>query len=318
MLVGSYCGCARGVTPFLTTPLSSRPWRLTAARRRISPRLVGGGQRHELPEDLDRIVTLAIRIDARLEDRRRMAKQRSPPRYFSTCRRPSPTPLVQRSSTHTPAKTESGVEAEVMMVDLSKLTKRRTGQMDESLGMPVLWRNRTLYLDLPGKRARPLVERGALVGAFQIESSTRSHICLPVTLNWTGGTKRTSALLDSGAEESFLDAEAAVRWGIPLVEVSRPLVANSLNGQNIGGITKATIPLHLLVSGNHQETISLLIIDTPYSPVILGHPWMVKHSGGGLEEPRDLGLEPHLFDKVSPEVSFSGCCSSARGSSEPS
>ena len=33
-----------------------------------------------------------------------------------------------------------------------------------------------------------------------------------------------------------------------------------------------------MISGNHQDTISLLIIDTPHSPVILGHPWMVKHS----------------------------------------
>ena len=55
-------------------------------------------------------------------------------------------------------------------------------------------------------------------------------------------------------------------------------MANSLNGQNIGHITKATIPIQLQVSGNHKEKISLLIIDTPHSPVILGHPWMVKHS----------------------------------------
>ena len=62
------------------------------------------------------------------------------------------------------------------------------------------------------------------------------------------------------------------------MEISRPLVASSLNGQRIGRITKPTIPLRLLVSGNHQETISLLIIDTPHSLVILGHPWMVKHN----------------------------------------
>ena len=116
------------------------------------------------------------------------------------------------------------------------------------------------------------------MGVIPIESSTRSRTCLLVILNWTAGTKKTSALLDSGAEESFLDAGAAARWGIPLVEVSHPLVANSLDGQRIGRITKAIIPLRLLVSGNHQETISLLIIDTPHSPVILGHLWMVKHN----------------------------------------
>ena len=99
-----------------------------------------------------------------------------------------------------------------------------------------------------------------------------------MTLDWLEGTQKTSALLDSGAKECFLDAETAVRWGIPLVEVSHLLVSNSLNGQNIGCITKATIPLRLLISGNHQEEISLLIIDTPHSPVILGHPWMVRYS----------------------------------------
>ena len=141
------------------------------------------------------------------------------------------------------------------------------------LGMPILRWSGALCLELPGKSAHPLVERGGLVGVYHIESSTRSRTCQPVTLDWPEGTQRTLALLSS-----FLDAETAVRWGIPLVEVSRPLVANSLNGQNIGRITKATIPLRLLISSNHQEKISLFLIDTPYSPVILGHPWMVKHS----------------------------------------
>ena len=137
---------------------------------------------------------------------------------------------------------------------------------------------RALRLKLPCKRACPLVEGGALVGVFSIKSSTYSRTCLPVILDWLGGTWKTSALLDSGVKDSFLDAETAIRWGIPRVEVFCPLVANSLNGQNIGRITKATIPLRFCISGNHQEEILLLIIDTPHSPVILGHPWMVKHS----------------------------------------
>ena len=61
------------------------------------------------------------------------------------------------------------------------------------------------------------------------------------------------------------------------MEVSRPLVASSLNRQRLGRITKATRPLKMRISGNHQEEISLLIIDTPHSPVVLGHPWMAKH-----------------------------------------
>ena len=119
------------------------------------------------------------------------------------------------------------------------------------------------------------------MGVSHLESSSKNHCtCLPVTLQWPGGAQKTSALLDSGAEESFLDAKTAARWGVPLVEVSKPLVANSLNGQHIGRITWitwTTIPLTLRISGNHQEELSLLIIDTPHSPVVLGHPWMAKH-----------------------------------------
>ena len=101
------------------------------------------------------------------------------------------------------------------------------------------------------------------VGAFRLESSNRKRTCLPVTLEWPGEARKTSALLDSGAEESFLNATTAAQWGlVPLEEVSRPLVANSLNGQCLGRITKATRPIKMKISGNHQKEISLFIINT--------------------------------------------------------
>ena len=116
------------------------------------------------------------------------------------------------------------------------------------------------------------------MGVIPIDSYTKNCTCLPVTLEWSGRWKKTSALLDSWAEESFLDARVVARCGVPLVEIPQPLVANSLKGQHISRITHATVPIKLLTSGNHQETISLFIIDTPHSPVVLGHPWMVKRN----------------------------------------
>ena len=65
--------------------------------------------------------------------------------------------------------------------------------------------------------------------------------------------------------------------GSPPSSSSKQLVANSLNGQHIRRITRTTIPLTLKISGNHQERLSLMIIDTPHSPVVLGPPWMAKH-----------------------------------------
>ncbi len=34
----------------------------------------------------------------------------------------------------------------------------------------------------------------------------------------------------------------------------------------------------LSLSGNHCEQIELLIIDSPKAPLILGHPWLLKHN----------------------------------------
>ena len=45
----------------------------------------------------------------------------------------------------------------------------------------------------------------------------------------------------------------------------------------MGCITRATRPLRMRIAGNHQEEISLLIINTLHSPVVLGHPWMARH-----------------------------------------
>ena len=199
----------------------------------------------ELPEVLEQIIALAICVGARLEDQRRMTAARSQfPRH--------PVPR-RRSEVHRfPPSTPRG-ESEAMMVDRSRVSR----EPPEGEGVFRLRRGGLLRGTVSVKRQRPLVKRGSLVGAFHLDSSNRRHTCLPVTLEWAGRAKKTSALLDSGAEERFLDATVAAQWGVPLVEVSKPLVASSLNGQRLGRITKATRPLRMKISGNHQEEILL-------------------------------------------------------------
>ena len=41
---------------------------------------------------------------------------------------------------------------------------------------------------------------------------------------------------------------------------------------------RRTVPLNLLVSGNQHETISLLVISIPFSPVVLGYSWFWTHN----------------------------------------
>ena len=86
------------------------------------------------------------------------------------------------------------------------------------------------------------------------------------------------------------------------MEVSKPLVASSLNGQWLGRITRATRPLKMKISGNHQEEISLLIIDTPHSPIVLGHPWIAEHRPQvDWVSARDPGMGPLVFEPLPEE-----------------
>ena len=108
----------------------------------------------KLPEDLDQIITLAIGIEARLEDRRHMAKEWSPTRFVPIRCRPSPT-LPHQPPTPTPPKVDSKTESEVMMVRLLQAVDGGEKLMNENSGIPVLRRIGTLCLDLSGKRGTP-------------------------------------------------------------------------------------------------------------------------------------------------------------------
>ena len=141
----------------------------------------------ELPDELDRIIAMAIHISSRLEDSKHLFKPRSPPRYYNYCCQPNlPASQQQVSTPPSPPKDSVG-EPEVMMVDRSRLTKEKERRVR---------RRACLYCggwghyaqNCPVKGKDPLVERGALVGAFQLESSTRSRTCLPVNLEWPEGT----------------------------------------------------------------------------------------------------------------------------------
>ena len=76
----------------------------------------------DLPDELDHIIALAIRVDARLEDLRRLVKPRSPLRYYN--RRQPTFPSTNQRATFLPIPPNNPVgEPEVMMVDRSRLTK---------------------------------------------------------------------------------------------------------------------------------------------------------------------------------------------------
>ena len=78
----------------------------------------------DLPDDLERIIAVAIRIDARLDDRGRAMRARSPPPRCPALRhRLSPPPRLPRSEVHHYPPSSPRGKPEVMMVDRSRVSR---------------------------------------------------------------------------------------------------------------------------------------------------------------------------------------------------
>uniref|UniRef100_A0A8C6M5V1 Gypsy retrotransposon integrase-like protein 1 n=1 Tax=Nothobranchius furzeri TaxID=105023 RepID=A0A8C6M5V1_NOTFU len=76
----------------------------------------------------------------------------------------------------------------------------------------------------------------------------------------------------------MLDQSVVQDLDIPTILLPTPLRASSLDGNSLTTITHQTVPVSLLVSGNHQESISFFVFPSPHSPVVLGYDWLVKHN----------------------------------------
>ena len=62
---------------------------------------------------------------------------------------------------------------------------------------------------------------------------------------------------------------------VPLVQ---PLHPCALTGVPLEEVHRATTPVKILISGNHQEEMVLLVMRFPHVPLVLGRPWMRKHN----------------------------------------
>lgn len=101
---------------------------------------------------------------------------------------------------------------------------------------------------------------------------------MSATICFKGLTLPLTALIDSGAEGNFLDRDFAHEAGLEVESLTTPLVATTLDGKLLSKVTHRTVPLTLLLSGNHKEQISFNLISAPQSPIILGYPWLQLHN----------------------------------------
>ena len=109
------------------------------------------------------------------------------------------------------------------------------------------------------------------------DSSVLRNNHFPVSISWENESISIGALVDSGADDCLIDFEFATQAGIPLEPLPTPLAVQALNGCSLGKVTQQTIPLSLIVSGNHTETIRFKVLHSSSAPLVLGRPWLILH-----------------------------------------
>ena len=105
-----------------------------------------------------------------------------------------------------------------------------------------------------------------------------SRPLMTVQLGCSGRNHPVSVLIDSGADANLMDMALASQLGIGQVVLEEPIHATALDGRLLCRVTHRSAPLPMTMSGNHNETLTFHLINSPQQPVILGYPWLTRHN----------------------------------------
>lgn len=86
------------------------------------------------------------------------------------------------------------------------------------------------------------------------------------------------ALVDSGADDCFIDPMLANELGCQVEELRDKKRVYDLDGRLLAEVKRITCPLKLKVSGNHIEYRKFYLMRSRSVPLILGLPWLQTHN----------------------------------------
>jgi len=92
-----------------------------------------------------------------------------------------------------------------------------------------------------------------------------------------GNEHNTTAQVDSGASENFIDKAYAEASGIPVQQKATPRRVLTVDGSEVtGGLVTHDAQVHLTIN-HHEEDIRLHCITIGNAPIILGLPCLKLH-----------------------------------------
>ena len=116
------------------------------------------------------------------------------------------------------------------------------------------------------------------MGTAQGKICPAKRSLLPIMLLLSDGAHPLTALIDSGADESFICTATARQLNISVLPLEQPLLTSAINGRSLMRITHVTEPIGVRISGNHSEHLSFHVMDDLHVPIVLGLPWLAVHN----------------------------------------
>src|SRR5690606_38856997 len=108
------------------------------------------------------------------------------------------------------------------------------------------------------------------------------RICLivPILLNLPDRPPiRTRALIDSGAQKSFVDASFVSKLHLPTTPLSHPIHLHMADGNpSLHGPVTQQAMLHITIADHHHESLNLHVTKLQTHAIILGIDWLQTHN----------------------------------------
>uniref|UniRef100_A0A8C6P718 CCHC-type domain-containing protein n=1 Tax=Nothobranchius furzeri TaxID=105023 RepID=A0A8C6P718_NOTFU len=234
----------------------------------------------DLPEDLDSLIALPIKIDKRLTDRQRE-------RGFAF---PSPLDRWRRGAANSgPSWHASAPESSLNVSSASPSSSEEPMEIGRAHLSPeehqcCFREGLCLYCGQLGHQVSncPVNKKG-LLRKFSLVSCTSfsngfQHASTTVQLSTPEKTVELVVLIDSGADANLMDAQFARQLDLEFLPLERPLQAVVLNGHPLCYVSSQTPPVKVTFADNHSEMIKFFLSDFPQHLVILGYPWLVRHN----------------------------------------
>ena len=114
------------------------------------------------------------------------------------------------------------------------------------------------------------------LGSYFSAQPTR---CFTISLSLGPKKQKTLVLLDSGASTCFLDEKFAKQHKIRLVQKSKPIHVEVIDGRPLlsGSVTHESEPIEVTFN-DHSSYVVFNVIRTQSNPVIFGLSWLIDHN----------------------------------------